>query len=89
MLSLLQPYQNWDLSQWSYGQLREIYSELTKKIEYNQERLLRYNYKSGQHIDSKTKLNLELYPALDKIMGYVRNSISYDIAKDWFPEFIA
>ena len=89
MLSILRPYQEWDLSQWSYGQLREIYSELTKKIEYNQERLLRYSYKSGRYIDSKVKLNLELYPALDKIQSYVRNSISYDIAKDLFPELIA
>jgi len=88
MLSLLKPYQEWDLSQWSYGQLREIYSELTKKIDYHQERLLRYNYKSGQYIDSNVKLNHELFPALDQIIGYVRNSISYDIAKDMFPELI-
>jgi hypothetical protein len=88
MLSLLKPCQEWDLSQWSYGQIREIYSELTKKIDYHQERLLRYNYRSCRYIDSKVKLNHELFPALDQIILHVRNNISYDIAKDLFPELI-
>ena len=89
MLSQLLPPDQWELSRWSWAQLQSITEELLRKIDYHQERCLRYHYSSGRYIDSSVKLRCELLPALDKIQHYVRTSVPAGLAADMFPRLVA
>ena len=87
MIEQLVHHNEWDLSRWTYHQLRTIAEELMIKIDYHQDRVLNHHYSSGIHINSNAKLTHDLLPALDKIRVYAYNEMSADIARDVLPMF--